>query len=241
MIKLKIPVADLLAIRDPRDVPAYSIPVAARYLRIPVATVRSWVLGRKYPRRDGGGFFKPIIKIPNPRAPILSFYNLAEAHVLGAFRREHAIPMQDIRNALNYVSKRFGWTRPLVQQEFQTDGIGLLIERLGALIDAGRGGQKVIRQCVEERLARLEWEDSLVTRLYPFTRLQTTQAPRLVMIDPQYSFGQPVLVNSRVATAVVAERYKAGDSVTHLARDYACQTEEIEEAIRCELEVSVAA
>jgi hypothetical protein len=33
----------------PRDIPTYSISDAARCLRIPVATIRSWTVGLQYP------------------------------------------------------------------------------------------------------------------------------------------------------------------------------------------------
>jgi uncharacterized protein (DUF433 family) len=63
----------------------------------------------------------------------------------------------------------------------------------------------------------------------------------LVIIDPRYSFGKPALQNAGVATAVIAERYKAGDSIDQLARDYGCTSLEIEEGLRCELSVAAAA
>ena len=34
------------------DIPAYNFSVVSRYLRIPKATLRSWILGRDYPRGD---------------------------------------------------------------------------------------------------------------------------------------------------------------------------------------------
>jgi uncharacterized protein (DUF433 family) len=43
------------------------------------------------------------------------------------------------------------------------------------------------------------------------------------------------LTSSGIATAVIAERYKAGESVDELADDYGRKRLEIEEAIRCEL------
>ena len=60
------------------------------------------------------------------------------------------------------------------------------------------------------------------------------------MIDPYVSFGRPSLTSSDIATAVIAERYKAGDSVDELADDYGCVRLEIEEAIRCELRIEAA-
>jgi len=49
--------------------------------------------------------------------------------------------------------------------------------------------------------------------LYPFTRSNSVGAPRSVFIDPRFSFGRPILKESRIATAVIAQRYKAGDSI----------------------------
>ncbi len=41
-----------------------------------------------------------------------------------------------------------------------------------------------------------------------------------------------------LATEVIAERYKAGESIKSLANDYGRDSEEIEEAIRCELQAA---
>ncbi len=43
---------------------------------------------------------------------------------------------------------------------------------------------------------------------------------------------------TRIAVEVVAERYKAGESIGELARDYGRKPNEIEEAIRCELKIA---
>jgi uncharacterized protein (DUF433 family) len=78
-------------------------------------------------------------------------------------------------------------------------------------------------------------------RLYPFTRKHDLEEPRVVMMDPRVQYGRPVLVRSGIPTAVVAERYKAGESIQDLATDYGREPREIEEAIRCELHVATAA
>jgi hypothetical protein len=45
-----------------RDLAAYTLAEAARYLRPPAAMLRSWVLGRQYPTADGSGQFPPLIR-----------------------------------------------------------------------------------------------------------------------------------------------------------------------------------
>jgi len=58
---------------------------------------------------------------------------------------------------------------------------------------------------------------------------------KLIVIDPTISFGRPSIMGTGIATAIVAERYKAGESVDELAEDYGCERNNIEEAVRCEL------
>jgi uncharacterized protein (DUF433 family) len=109
------------------------------------------------------------------------------------------------------------------------------------LIDATGSGQLMMQE-IMVHLERLEFENDVVARLYPFTRsTDEPDSPRSVFIDPRYSFGRPVLARIFVATSVIAERYKAGDSVIELAKDYDCEGLDIEEAIRCELNLEQAA
>ena len=71
-------------------------------------------------------------------------------------------------------------------------------------------------------------------KLYPFTRAALEDAPAMVVIDPAVSAGRPVIAGTGLATQVIAERYKAGESLRDLARDYERKDVEIEEAIRCD-------
>ena len=64
--------------------------------------------------------------------------------------------------------------------------------------------------------------------------------PRAIAMDPYVSFGRPMLVGTGIPTAIVAERYKAGESIQELAYDYDLLPSLIEEAIRCELEMKAA-
>lgn len=76
-------------------------------------------------------------------------------------------------------------------------------------------------------------------KLYPFTRgtgSGTLPAfnPRIVVMTPMVSFGRPVIAGTGIPVADIFERYKAGDSVDDLARDFRLKTDDVEEAIRCE-------
>jgi uncharacterized protein (DUF433 family) len=76
-------------------------------------------------------------------------------------------------------------------------------------------------------------------KLYPFVRKEDTgkaDAPAPIEIDPRVAFGRPVLIGRAVPTAILADRFKAGDSIEELAGDFEVTPVAIQEAIRCELD-----
>jgi uncharacterized protein (DUF433 family) len=161
--------------------------------------------------------------------------------VLDAIRRQHQIPLDKIRLAMKYLQEQFGSEHPLADYRLETDGLDLFVREYGRLINITRSGQIAIKEFLEGYLKRIERNSvGEAVRLYPFTRKRTIDEPRLVVIDPSVSFGRPVLSGTGVPTSAIAERYKAGESVPQLAHDYGRSTEEIEEAIRCELQLEAA-
>lgn len=223
---------------DILEVPAYSVAEAAHYLLIPEATLRSWVYGRRYPVAAGTARFAPVIQLPG-RQKRLSFTNLVEAHVLDAIRREHGVQLQKVRDALQFMQDRLGMEHPLASQPVATDGVDLFVERYAQLINVSREGQLAMGEIMRAYLRRVDWSPAgYAIRLYPFTRKRKLDEPKAVVIDPEVSFGKPVLVGTGIPTATVAERYKAGESVDELAADYDLGREQVEEAIRCELEAA---
>lgn len=224
--------------RNPREIPIYSAPEAAHYLRIPENTIRSWVYGRIYPTRSGHRRAAAVVSPANARSGGLSFINLLELHVLGAIRRQHQVDMKNVRAAVEFLKQRFGSEHPLIDEVMDTDGKDLFVRKYGSLINASKQGQGAMEAILEAHLKRIERDaHGLAIRLFPFTR-KGTDAPRIVSIDPLVAFGRPVIAGSRVPTAEIADRFKAGESPADLAYDYGRPQAEIEEAIRCELETA---
>ena len=227
--------------QDILEIPTYGISEAAHYLRIPLATLRSWALGRYYPTESGRQLFRPIFSIPDKKPPLLSFINLIEIHVLDAIRRHHSVSLKKIRIALNYLHQKFPSKHPLADQTFETDGLNLFVQKYGHLINISQDGQLAMKNLLEAHLHRIKRGPSgIPIKLYPFTRKRGIDEPKAVVIDPYVSYGRPVLAGTGIATAVIAERYKAGESVDDLVKDYDRQRDEIEEAIRCELQLEAA-
>ena len=231
--------ADIYGGLDPRDVPVSRVPEAARYLSLPSSTLRAWTFGQK--NRDE--LFRRVIDPQDQENGLLSFKNLVEAHVLSALRAHHHIPLPRIRRAIDYLSQLTGKDRPLVDLPLMTDGASVFVRAVDeGILDASSRGQLAIEAFVAAYLKRVEADESGVIRLFPFTRkreliepVELRRQPKVVVIDPRISFGRPVLVRTNIRTAVVAQRYLAGESIEDLAKDYRRSPLEIEEAIRCEV------
>jgi uncharacterized protein (DUF433 family) len=217
---------------DLRDQPAYTLAESARYLKVAPATLRSWVLGRAYPKTDGSGHFKPLIHPAAKKPPTLSFWNLIEAHVLRSLRTDHGVSMEALRKALHYAEKALNVERLLLNPELRTDAGKLLLDRYGELIELSASGQIAMRHMFNEHLARVEWDEwKFPVRLYPFSSSSTPADNRPIAIDAQIAFGRPVIASRGISTSVIAERIDAGESAADLADDYDLSEREIEEAV----------
>lgn len=217
---------------DPRNKPAYSVAEAARYLKVASATLRSWVVGRPYPKAHGVGHFRPLIHPPSRQPPLLSFWNLIEAHVLRSLRTEHGVSLKDVRKAITFAEKTLKVESLLRSKELRTQGGELLLERYGELIELSASGQLAMRRLFQDHLARVEWDEwQFPVRLYPFILAEVPSLGRPIAIDPAIAFGRPVVVRMGIGTGTIAERIDAGEDVAEVAADYGLSEMEVEQAV----------
>jgi uncharacterized protein (DUF433 family) len=231
--------------RDPRGVPSYVSWEAARYLRMPLRTVQNWTFG--YGSYGG----RPLIRIADPEKHLLSFWNVAELHVLGALRRYHGISPAKLRKTISYLERTFHSEHPLLTQEMLTDGISIFVEEAESFVNVSKEGQRALREVIEAHLHRIDQDvDGLAVRLFPFVRSSPESItppnlllnePKIISLDPRVRFGRPVIAGTSIPTVEIAERFRAGDRVAALADEYGRPPAEIEEAIRCELTLDAAA
>lgn len=222
-------VKDIYAGQRPEDVPAYSLTEAAELVGIAPSTLRSWVHGRSFPKRDGVGRSPAIVKLPSGALGFLSFTNVVEAHVLTGLRRKYDLTLETIRKAVRYVHEKLDVPHPLAMEQFKTDGVSLFVERFGRLVDASKEGQLAMREVLTAYLERIEYVDHRAVRFFPLLR---EAAPRVIVVDPRRSFGRPIIAGTSVPVMVVRGRFDAGESVESLAHDYDLRIDQIEEAIR---------
>jgi uncharacterized protein (DUF433 family) len=225
-------VVSLYGGKDPRELPMYGLGEASIYLGVPRSTLAPWVRGQ---RVRGKTRMRGVIKSDRATG-LLSFNNLAEAYVLASLTRRFQLPLQRVRNALQFA----GGERPLLATPFRTDGRGIFIEQMGKLVDAAHGGQAAIREVVESSLERVELDNrSLPLRLYPWRREPTE--PRVIALDPRRAFGKPTVVGTGVQLDVIIDRLRAGESVAHLASEYKLARAVVEDVVRWGLDSAKAA
>ncbi|MBI5852338.1 MAG: DUF433 domain-containing protein [Planctomycetes bacterium] len=196
---------------DPSEVGIYTIAEVSRFVGANPETVRRWVHGRRFTQRDGSrGSSAPLIE--TPRNGLLCFYNLVEVYLIHVLRKgledELKLPMQRVRRCLENL-RRFGRGRrhPLAQQ-------------------------RLIQDQVRLHARRIEWNDAGVPVRYRVRSPWPEGGIGNVTCNPKVAFGRPSIEG--VATAVIAERFFAGETVGDLAKDYRLDRARIEEAILCE-------
>ncbi|HZO93308.1 MAG TPA: DUF433 domain-containing protein [Candidatus Baltobacteraceae bacterium] len=189
---------------------------------MPVTTLRIWVYGT--------GDFRSVLELPT--RGYLSFVNLTEAFVLHAMRRRYTIPMPRVRKAIEYVERDLRVAHPLAFQRFSTDKIDLFVETAIGHVNVSRGGQTTMDE-LHADLERIEWNDELrPVALFPLVREHGDA--RRIRMSPFVAFGKPVIAGTGIPTAIVAQRFSAGESVEALSLDYHVPAEDIEEAVRAE-------
>lgn len=217
---------------DIRNQPAYGPAEAARYLRLPAATLRTWLVGRDYPKGDAHAKFHPLIRPACAQPLQLSFYNLIEAHVLRALRTEHGVALAELRKAISYAEKKLQLHRLLLSPELRTHAGQVFIDRYVELINLSASGQLAMRKLFEDHLQRVEWDEwKFPVRLYPYTDATARSTERPIAIDPQVAFGRPIVHRAGISTAAITDRLDAGEAIEALADDYDLSRDEIEQAV----------
>jgi uncharacterized protein (DUF433 family) len=221
---------------DRREKPIYSVEEAAGYLGIPVNTLYAWTLGRRRPGSQSE-YYPSVLQFVDRRTRQLSFFDLVEAHILRAAVDKN-IPLKRIKQGLEYVRKEYPQhPRPLLTWDFRTDGKDLLVGgMLGskekdkeALVNASHHGQLEITGVIEEYLELIGWDseghpDTIFPKL----------GRRIVSISSGIVSGRPAIEGTRIPTAVIAQRFRAGETADDLATDYKLPPETIEAAIKYE-------
>ena len=222
--------ADIHGGIHPAEVPAYTPTEAARIIRRPVSTVRSWTRGSRYTTSSGRQFRPPVVPADPPH---LSFQNLVELYVLSSLRIFHTVPLKNVRSAITYLREAARTDHPLADGDLLTDRSDLFVEKAGEYLNLSRAGQLETKEQLHRCMMQVDrGADGLPHRL----RLADPKNELIVAaeVDPEIRFGQPRIPGTGIPTAIIYERKRAGETAEQLAAVYERSVTEVNSAISYE-------
>ena len=214
--------------------PLYSFAEADRIAKVSPGTSRRWLKGYSFWYEGERYEMPPVTPTMDPKEAV-AFVDLMEVATIGQLRKK-GFSFKRIRQINAYCRLYLKQPRPLVTQRFKVAGRDIFLdEDFDILVDVGReAGMLAWREVLEPFLEDVEYENELARRWWPLGR------NRMVVVDPDYGFGLPVVEGTGVRTEIIAERHRAGDSTDEIAYDFDVTPKQIKDALQWEMPKKVA-
>lgn len=208
----------------------YSEAVAARLLKVSQSTLHYWLEGGE----QRGHQYMPVIRLQPTGSRIVTWAEFVEAGLLRQYRRDHRIPMLQLRNFIDELRQRQGVAYPLAHEQPWFSGREMLAEvqeQIGldgnfALVTR-YGNQYLLTSAGESFLQRVEFHDSVAAAWRPHNEPGSP-----VIIDPDVRFGRPSVRG--ISTAVLYEHSEDGESAEEIAKVFGLRVREVRMAVSYE-------
>lgn len=212
----------------------YTVPEAARLLKIPPRNINRWLGGYRYGTGTNRTHLPPLWtpQLPAVDGQIeLGFRDLIELRFVAAFEKQ-GLALRTIRRCIALAREVIKDERPFSTSKFRTDGRTIFLEAATdtddeKLIDL-KGGQFVIKKVIEQTFKDLDIEDDAVRRWRPFKNKET------IVIDPARAFGQPIAAGMGVPTVALADAVIAEGSVDRVVRLFDVPANVVRDAVAYE-------
>lgn len=217
----------------------YTIAEAARYARMPAATLHAWFF-----RKTGRGpLRRSSVRCDDFRA--ISFLDFVEAVAIRSLRVDHGVSLQTIREALDNAERRLGIRHLLAHRDHRTVVVGrdihvyLKDDPAHPVGLTGRDvGQKSFTTCIEAYMDDLEFNRKGLAQLYRVFSFKDQQ----VIMDPRIRFGEPVLATCGHTAETLWRAAVAEGSIERAAELYEVEADAVAAAYRyCNKELGLAA
>jgi uncharacterized protein (DUF433 family) len=210
--------------------PRYTYGEAGGYLGLPESTIRSWFEGMPYTLHGEVKWMKPVLT--STAKNMLSFYDIASAHVLMAFKAKGASP-NEIREIMSELEKEYpGQRYPLLGRDFHLFGKDVILKTAGKLLNLSKSRQMGLRKVMERFLLRFEFDAKLMPLRFSPLRTSRERGKGFIVIDPDFAFGRPVIRGTAIPAEIIANRREAGESEARLAKDYRITPRAVKEAVK---------
>jgi uncharacterized protein (DUF433 family) len=209
----------------------YTEAEAARLLALPQSTLNYWLEGGK----RGHKVYRPIIREePRGDRQAVAWAEFIEAGLLRQYRREHGVPMAELRAFTDIVRREYQVPYPLAHLQPFVSGKELLIRAQDAagleadfcLVALVRG-QAMLTPAAESFVQRVTWHDDLATQWRPH---DDPKSP--VRINPEVRFGRPSIAG--ISTEALWEHEQAGETTEDIAGEFNLSADAVRWAIAYE-------
>jgi len=209
--------------------PLYSFAEADQIAKVTPNTSRRWLKGYSFWYGGEHRTMPPVTWTPETKEAV-TFVDLMEVATIGKLRKK-GFSFKRIRK-INATARFYLQSdRPLVTEKFKVKGRDIFVDDgFGILVDVGYGaGMQAWDEVLDPFLDTVEYEGEIVRRWWPLGK------DVAVLVDPNYGFGLPVAEGTGVRTEIIAERYRAGDSIDEIAYDFDVTLKQIKDALQWEM------
>ncbi len=216
----------------------YSISEAARYAKMPTATIRSWFFPTSNrPLRRGD--------IDATEEKALSFLDFVEALAVRSLRVDYGVSLGTIRKAITFAQEAYKTDHIFAREDHRT-----LIDsdrqlhivfpgEEGPVKMGGKGaGQMTLAACVEGYMSDLKFDQKRVARIYTAFRYRDQN----VVMNPNFRFGEPIIEENGYPADVLWRGVISEGSFERAAELYDASVSSVQAAYRyCNGELGMAA
>ena len=153
---------------------------------------------------------KHFDRILEPASPdLLSFYDIASAHVLMALKAK-GVPPSDIREVVRGLREEYPASPyPLLGRDFFIFGRDVIIKNLGAV--SSRNRQLGLRAVMDKFMARIELDANLMPVRFSPLHTHRERGKGYIVIDPDFASGWPIIKGTGIAAEIIAKRKGSGE------------------------------
>lgn len=220
--------AEVIDLLDRRT---YGMAQVDRLLGLAGGTARRWIDGY----RRGGRSYPPVVRLEPTGEELVTWGEFVETRLLSEYRNA-GVPLVRMRPAIDRLREQFHTRYPLAHARPFAAGRELMLkvqddvhlDRQLRLVVV-RNEQIVLTDPAEHffKAAVFGAQSDIVERLRPVSEISD------VVIDPLRQFGEPVVRSVR--TEIVAEHYRAGETVDSISELFDLDRGVVEAALRYEL------
>lgn len=210
---------------------------AARLLRLAQSTLHYWLEGG----RHGGRSYRPVIREEPRGQRSVTWAEFIEAGLLRQYRREHNVPMAELRAFIDVLRERTDVPYPLAHlRPFVAAGRQLVVE---AQDEAGLAPEFCLVAVVREQLVLIPASDSFVERVTWRDEIASGWRPHddprsPVRMEPDLRFGRPAVRG--ISTEALWEHAESGADVAETAAAFGIARRDLRWALAYENSVRAA-